>query len=148
MLNQNRKRVRKFPPRRRGAAVLEAALVLPLLMVVLFGSIEFGYAFFVKHSLQNAARSGARVGVVADSNAEVQAAVNNALTGMGMGRIARTVRVVDVNGNNVNVATMGEGRDLVVVVDAPWSQFSAFICPLTGINLGTLRGQVVMRRER
>ena len=123
-------------------------MVLPLLMILIFGAIEFGYAFFVKHSLQNAARCGARSGVVADTNAEVNTAVNNALTGMGMGNITKTIKIVDMNGNNVNVATMGEGRDLVVVVDAPWSQFSAFIAPFTDLDLGTLRGQVVMRRER
>ena len=133
---------------RRGAAVLEAALVLPLLMILIFGGIEFGYAFFVKHSLQNAARSGARAGVVADSNAEVQTAVDNALSGMGLGAVRKTVRVVDIYGRNVNVATMGEGRDLVVTVDADWNQFSVFVVPFTGVNLGTLRGQVVMRRER
>ena len=134
--------------RRRGAAVLEAALVLPLLMIVIFGAIEFGYAFFVKHSLQNAARTGARRAVVADSNAEVQTNVDDALRGMGLGNISKTVRIVDMNGNNVNVATIGEGRDLIVIVDANWNQFSAFIAPFTGVNLGTLRGQVVMRRER
>src|ERR1700733_7095028 len=42
-------------PRRRGGAILEAALVLPALVLLTFGGIEFGDYFFVKHTLDAAA---------------------------------------------------------------------------------------------
>ena len=38
--------------RRRGGALIEAALVMPILLGLCFGMVEFGYFFFVKHTLQ------------------------------------------------------------------------------------------------
>jgi Flp pilus assembly protein TadG len=45
----------------RGANVVEFALVLPLLMLMLLGLIDYGYYFFVELAVTNAAREGARV---------------------------------------------------------------------------------------
>lgn len=45
---------------RRGAAAVEMALVLPLLLIVLFGSVELGNYFMNEHSLSKAVRDGAR----------------------------------------------------------------------------------------
>jgi hypothetical protein len=45
---------------RRGAVVVEFAVVLPLLALLVFGIIEFGHVFFVRQGLINAARVGAR----------------------------------------------------------------------------------------
>jgi len=66
--------VRKFLKRFRGNAVLEAALVLPVLTSLTFGTIEYGHFFFVKHTLEGAAREGARAGIVATAvNGDVTA---------------------------------------------------------------------------
>jgi len=54
-------------PCRRGVAVVEFAVVLPLLLTVLFGIIEYGWVFMVRQTLQTAAREGVRVGVLATS---------------------------------------------------------------------------------
>jgi Flp pilus assembly protein TadG len=43
----------------RGSVLVEFALVLPVLMLLLFGAIEFGFAFREYQVLQNAAREGA-----------------------------------------------------------------------------------------
>lgn len=45
---------------RRGAAAAEMALVLPLLMVLMFGSFELGKFFLDAHTVQKAVRDGAR----------------------------------------------------------------------------------------
>ncbi len=47
--------------RSRGAAAVEFALVLPLLVLILFGTIEFGRAYNAKTTLTHAAREGVRV---------------------------------------------------------------------------------------
>src|SRR4051812_42050175 len=44
----------------RGAAAVEFALVLPLLLVLVFAIVDFGRAFFIKETLNHAAREGAR----------------------------------------------------------------------------------------
>jgi Flp pilus assembly protein TadG len=44
----------------RGTAAVEMALVLPLLLAIMFGSIELGNYFMNEHSLVKAVRDGAR----------------------------------------------------------------------------------------
>ena len=47
-----------------GEALLEMALVLPILLVLSMGMLDFGRAFHAKSVLDQAAREGARVAVV------------------------------------------------------------------------------------
>lgn len=58
-----------MPPHKneKGAAVIEFALVLPLLLLLVFGIIEFGIILFDKAVLTNASREGARAGIVSQS---------------------------------------------------------------------------------
>jgi Flp pilus assembly protein TadG len=46
----------------RGTALVELALVLPLLLVVIAGIVDFGFAFQRYEVITNAAREGARLG--------------------------------------------------------------------------------------
>jgi hypothetical protein len=47
-----------------GVSALEFALILPLLILFLFGIVEFGSLFYDKAMITNASREGARLGVV------------------------------------------------------------------------------------
>jgi hypothetical protein len=51
-----------------GAAAVEFALLLPLLVLLLFGLIQFGAAFNTRIQATNAAREGARMAVVGIDN--------------------------------------------------------------------------------
>jgi len=53
--------------RARAAAVVEFAVILPLLLTILFGIIEYGWVFMVRQTLQTAAREGCRVAVLQTS---------------------------------------------------------------------------------
>jgi Flp pilus assembly protein TadG len=59
--------------RRLGAEVLEAALVMPILLAMGFGTVEFGYYFYTEHNLEGAAREGARAAIPAGMNATERA---------------------------------------------------------------------------
>ena len=48
----------------RGHAVVEMALVLPILLLLVFGITEFGRAWMTVNVLQTASREGARLAVV------------------------------------------------------------------------------------
>jgi Flp pilus assembly protein TadG len=49
----------------KGVAAVEFALVLPLLVLLIFGIIEFSLLMFNKQVITNASREGARAGIVA-----------------------------------------------------------------------------------
>lgn len=51
----------------KGATVVEFALIAPIMLLVLFGIIEYGIIFMQVHLVENAAREGVRRGVVADT---------------------------------------------------------------------------------
>jgi len=48
----------------RGASAVEFAIILPLLVVFLFGIIEFSLMFYDKAVITNASREGARYGIL------------------------------------------------------------------------------------
>ncbi|MEA1072510.1 TadE family protein [Sphingomonas sp. LY160] len=54
------KRRARLSSDRRGAAAAEMALVTPLLLVILFGSVELGNYFYNEHIVMKAVRDGAR----------------------------------------------------------------------------------------
>ena len=47
-----------------GAAVVEFALVLPVLLLIMWGIIEIGRAFYTINNAASSAREGARIGAV------------------------------------------------------------------------------------
>jgi Flp pilus assembly protein TadG len=57
----------------RGAAAVEMAIILPLLLLVIGGLVDFGRAYFTKVVITNAAREGARAAVVGAVNPAARA---------------------------------------------------------------------------
>ncbi len=47
-----------------GAAVVEFALVMPILALIVFGIIDFGRAFYTVNNIISAAREGSRYGAI------------------------------------------------------------------------------------
>lgn len=69
----------------KGAELIEFALVLPLLLLILFGIIDFGLLFQRYETVTNAAREGARVAVLPGyAQADVQARVTQYLATSGL----------------------------------------------------------------
>ena len=71
---------RKTPAQQRGAAVVEFALILPILMGLLVGGIDASLALYDKAVITNASREGARAGIVARNpqltDAQIRQVVN------------------------------------------------------------------------
>jgi Flp pilus assembly protein TadG len=108
---------------RRGAALVEAALVLPVVLMFLFGILEYGRYVMMRQVLTNAAREGARyaqihqqpltVGGTTKGNAttDVNNVVNKALAGQHLSGQAVSIYAADSLGNNVGAwanATNGQ----------------------------------------
>jgi Flp pilus assembly protein TadG len=71
------------PREDRGAAAVEFALVVPILLVVLFGIIDFGFAINRYAIVNNAAREGVREASLGATEAEIRAAVARGMSDLG-----------------------------------------------------------------
>ncbi|HAA89854.1 MAG TPA: pilus assembly protein TadE [Peptococcaceae bacterium] len=71
----------------RGQALAEFALILPLLLLLVFGIIEFGRIFYSYLMVTQAAREGARLGAVGGSDQEIVALVRDVAVGLDENRI-------------------------------------------------------------
>jgi Flp pilus assembly protein TadG len=134
---------------RRGQAVVEFALVLPLVLIMVISVFEFARAWNIQQVLTDAAREGARVAVVGHGfgkspttvEAEVNAVVDNA------------VSVAGIDPSKVDLELDGEelGRGDPVTVRLEMDYAFTFLGPLMGWTIGksslTLRTSITMRNE-
>lgn len=116
----------------RGAAAVEFAIVVPLLVLLLAGIVEFGRAYSAKISLQGAAREGARV-LALDSGDPVD-------TTLGASG--------SLDPSDISIQTSGapctKGEPASVTASYPFS----YNIPFFGSKTVTLTATGVMRCER
>ncbi len=121
MINPGRTRV-SGRGTRRGAAVVEFAVIAPFLVAVTMGMIEVTRAVQVKDILTDAARSGCRLAALpATSNSAVTANVNTILTAAGISPSLATI-TIRVNGKVADVITATQGDQVSVQVAVPVDQ--------------------------
>ena len=147
-----RKPLKRQQPKRRGAALVEAAFILPILFLVTLGIIEFGRAMMVAQMVTTAAREGARVGIMAGkSNTDVKAAVDSMMEGgvnVTTDKYTTTITVTPATGNpdpGNEVLNANTGDIVTVVVQVPFENVS-WMSPdfLEGKKL---TGKCAMRHE-
>ena len=123
---------------RRGQSMVEFALVLPILLLVVFGATEFGRAWMTMNILTAAAREGARLAVV---TAPDVVAVNARVT-----EVCTAARVNPTVINVVGPDPLDLERRVTVTVQTDFTVLSAQIL---GTFAGTfpLTAVAVMRHE-
>jgi len=52
----------KLRRREEGSMTVEFAILMPLFLLLVFGIVDFGHAFYIRHLITNASREGARYG--------------------------------------------------------------------------------------
>ena len=125
---------------RRGAAVVEFAIVAPVFFLLVFGMIEYGRMVMVQQVLTNASREGARRAVLDGvTDAAVTTAVNTYLTNASVSGATTTVTTTPPVPPDV-----AEGRTVTVTI--PFSQVSWLPSPMF-LGSTTLRASTTMRRE-
>ena len=77
--------MRKHLRDERGASAVEFGLVLPILLILVLGIIEFGHAFQVQGTLSAAAREGARAMALRNDPAQARDAVQEAAAALSPG---------------------------------------------------------------
>ena len=141
--------------RRRGSAVLDAALVFPILLSLTFGAIEYGYYFFIKNTLQGAAREGCRSGIVLNNdNTDVTTSVASYLKAAGLNSSTTTLdskftlKIESPLGTTTNASTLAAGSALYITVQGSWGTLGQGFRPLALIGTSkTVAGVSVMRKE-
>ena len=104
----------------RGAALLEVAITLPLLLLVSVGIFEFGRAYQTWQVLTNAAREGARMAVLPGSQPdEVKAVVTAYLEDGKLSKFGSAT--VDVSASKISLGATGEASATTVTVNYPFN---------------------------
>ena len=117
----------------RGAAAVEFALVLPLLILLVFGIAYFSIGYNRKQGLQAAAREGARLGALPQSTStDIRNKVQSALAGSVPG--TPTVTITPGGTRPCDLAPVGS--TVKVKVTAPYS----FDIPLFGSQSISMSG--------
>ncbi|MHC4065297.1 MAG: TadE/TadG family type IV pilus assembly protein [Planctomycetota bacterium] len=125
--------------RTRAAAIVEFAVVSPLLLVILFGIIEYGYVFMVQQTLTNAAREGCRVAVLQTTTEPYTEVVSRVAEVMGpTGQTTYTVTMTHANPPTVTTEA--------VTVSIPFEDVS-LVGSFFGQRNGDLSGTCSMRKE-
>ena len=90
--------LRRFRRNSRGQALVEFALVMPLLLILVISVFEFGRAWNLHQTITDAAREGARKAVIADNSVtldSVNAAVANRIAASGFDPADATITLPD-----------------------------------------------------
>ena len=143
-----------------GQAIIEMALTLPLLLLVVFGIFDFGFMFQRYEVVTNAAREGARLGVLPDySEAEAEARALAYMTTSGIigtpracggAEVARTMCADLTYGTTTIPGTPAKVVNEVTVV-VEYDHEHVFVGPIAqlfGGTLGTVRLRSVSRMRR
>jgi Flp pilus assembly protein TadG len=134
------RRIKRKNRSRRGAALVEFALVAPIFLLFVVGSIELGRAIVVQEALTNASREGARVGTLDGSlTTDVDSAVNSYLSGMSISGATTTV-------SPTNPGTSPAGTQVTVSVSIAYASVSWVPSPWFLKN-STLTAETVMQRQ-
>jgi Flp pilus assembly protein TadG len=128
-----------------GTSVVEMAIVLPLLLLLVFGIGEFGVAYTRWNSLTNAVREGAREGVVFRNPCTA-----GTVTTLIETTVANFANSSGLDGASINTtavgACTGTGTTLTVTSSSPYDYIvlDAFLGLAPTINLSA---RSVMRNE-
>lgn len=129
-----------------GAAVVEFALIFPLLLFIVFSTIEYGLALYDKAVITNASREAARAGIVLKTPKLTHTQIAQVATNYCQNYLVSfqsatpTVTVTD-NGST------GFGTPLTVTVSYPYTGlgFGQLLSAMTGPI--TLSATTVMNNE-
>jgi len=122
--------------RRHGAVIVEAAMVLPILMLLMFGIFEYGRFMLIRNVIDHAAREGARHAVVRVAGNQTQTEeiidfVEQKLVGMEIQLEDLTIEVYKADpGNGSNIGAWQDaafGETIAVRISGNYRPITAAI---------------------
>lgn len=127
-----------FLRKEKGQSLVEFAMILPILLLLLFGIMEFGRVFSTGLIMNHVAREGVRRGVTGASDSEIVQIIENSSPTLDPARLAINI--------NPEQALRIRGQELTVQVSYPVRIIAPFISVITGETV-SVSGCSVMRIE-
>lgn len=119
--------------------MVEMAIVLPVLVLLIFGLIEYGWMFAKLAQINNATRHGVRIAVRPEATEdEVNAAVGQLMTQAGLGSSGYSVTITDLSA--------AKGEPVTVAVNVSYSNVTLTHFGLLPVP-GALVGRAAMAKE-
>lgn len=115
-----------------GQATVEMALVLPVLLLIVIGIVEFGRIYSDHLILQNAAREGVRVAAVGGTDGDV------------WNRVVASAPGLDPNKLTMTVTRDTTAKLVTVALQYPVTWLTGFMANVVGGGTFTLRASAVM----
>lgn len=128
----------RYLKQKRGQSLVETAIVLPLILILIMGIIDFGFLFNNYIVISNASREAARKGSLGGSDTDITQLIQNYTTTLDLSRMDIDIYPAQsqrFHGAEIKVTILYDNR---------------LITPVIGALLGdtiTLQGQVTMRVE-
>ena len=133
----------KKQTRYRGVATVEAAIVFPLLLLLTFGAIKYGWLFLKAQQITNAARHGARIAILpgVTVNDDVLPAIQSlmAAAGINSGDYSVTISPADF-------PSAAAGDTVTIQVTVPCANIDIMQVPLLP-SFENLGASVTMAKE-
>jgi len=125
-----------FAKDKKGQSLVEFALVLPLLLLILFGITEFGRAIMTKNVLHSASREGARLAVVSavDDSVSVQ------------NRVLEILQAANIDPKEIKIEFFPADKSIKVTVTTDFEVLSGTIIS-SFVGILELKGFTVMKYE-
>ena len=122
----------------KGQALVELAIILPILLMLVMGILQFGMMLNSYLTIENAAREGARAGIIGSSDAEIQNLIISTSPSLNPKNLTVSITPTEINRKSGNTLTVKVTYNYDLIVPIISSLFN---------NMVVLNGQTSMRVE-
>jgi hypothetical protein len=136
----------------KGVAAVEFAIILPFLVLLVFGTIEFGVMFYNKQVITNASREGARAGITITDDDEREDFIKDIVAFYCNGEPDDDDddRLINLNGDNqldrANILVSGPDGNNDLTVGVSFTN-TFLLAQIIGFTDTTLSARTIMRME-
>ena len=122
----------------KGQAMIEMAIILPILLLLVLGIFDFGRILYSQILLEKNARYAARVGIVKNSDSEIMQAINESSSGLDSSRLNIVI--------DPSQSARSSGDSLRVKLDYDIDIFTPLMSNIIGSPVN-ISGEATMRVE-
>lgn len=124
----------------KGQALVEMALILPLLLLLLFGIFEFSRIYSAQLIVTHSAREGARAAAVGTLDAEVEDLMKLRVSALSLNPDLLNINIAPAHNNR------SRGESVSINIEYPVKIFAPIISRIVG-NPYVVKSEVTMRVE-